>query len=168
MKKAYKRLFTLTAIIIILLGMCTQPAGARGPMSGNVGYFHSANTTIPFNSVIAYNNTTFGNVTSGNHTAERETNVTSTASAPAEEKPNVQTPSEEAERERRESEEAVTPKNHMQFELSTGVPRSISYWKPVNDLLAQKIGEKAGVVAMRLTGLSLGGRRVDMAGRVFL
>jgi hypothetical protein len=30
------------------------------------------------------------------------------------------------------------------------------------------MGEEPGIVAMRLTGLMVGGRRVDMAGRIFL
>ncbi len=151
MNKAFK----LLLIIIWAMMMAyahVQPASARAPIAGVVDYFPAITASRPFNSFVAYNSAMFSNATTG---ISRE--------APA-----AGTPANEMQEERIESMAAVGPKNHMQFELYAGMPRSISYWKPVDGLLAEKIGEEPGIVAMRLTGLMVGGRRVDMAGRVCL
>ncbi|WP_174590076.1 hypothetical protein [Methanocella conradii] len=151
MNKAFK----LLLIIIWAMMMAyiqVQPASARAPMAGVVDYFPAITASRPFNSFVAYNSTMLNNATAG---ISREAH-------------HAGTPAEEMREERIESMAAVGPKNHMQFELYTGMPRSISYWKPVDGLLAEKIGEEPGIVAMRLTGLMVGGRRVDMAGRVCL
>jgi hypothetical protein len=131
MRKAIK-LSLIAVLALIVACLSFQPASARGPMVGVLGYFPEISLSKPFSDYAAIDSI------SGLQASTEE------AGAP------------------------TGPKNHMQFELYTGMPRSISYWKPVNGLIEEKIGEEPGIVAMRLTGLMVGGRRVDMAGRVFL
>ncbi len=129
MRKAIKLSLISLAIVACV---SSQPASARGPMAGALGYFPEIYLSKPFSDYA-----TTGSI--------------STVQAPAE-----------------EGGRATGPKNHMQFEMYTGILESISYGKPVSSLIEEKIGEEPGIVAMRLTGLMVGGRRVDMAGRIFL
>lgn len=150
MNKAFKLLLIIIWAIMMAY-IQVQPASARAPMAGVVDYFPAITASRPFNSFVAYHSDMFSNATTG-----------------IKEAPAAGTPAKEVRKEQVESTAEIGPKNHMQFELYTGMPRSISYWKPVDGLLAEKIGEEPGIVAMRLTELMVGGRRVDIVGRVYL